>query len=162
MNDIPKLSSCLLAMVLLSACSPASGAEQTNDPAAALEQKPAPASPPSPQFRVLDANTLAVGLVKVHKRERMLTLPATVNMDHFAIEYALVTTSGKTHESLLATEALVLAGSDAQQAKWLPGIADGSTIAVVAWNEPGSVNPMTVKASAHCHALTGEIGRAHV
>jgi acyl-CoA dehydrogenase len=57
--------------------------------------------------------------------------------------------------TLLATEALVLAGTDAQQAKWLPGIATGSTIAVVAWNEPGSVNPMTVKASANGHALTG-------
>ncbi|MBC7522592.1 MAG: acyl-CoA/acyl-ACP dehydrogenase [Sandarakinorhabdus sp.] len=42
---------------------------------------------------------------------------------------------------LLATEALLIAGSDAQQAKWLPGIADGSIIAVPAWNEPGAVNP---------------------
>jgi alkylation response protein AidB-like acyl-CoA dehydrogenase len=49
---------------------------------------------------------------------------------------------------LLATEALVLAGSEAQQAKWLPGIADGSVIAVPAWNEPGAVNPngLAVKA----------------
>jgi len=42
---------------------------------------------------------------------------------------------------LLATEALVLAGTEAQQAKYLPGIADGSIIAVPAWNEPGAVNP---------------------
>ncbi|MEY2883172.1 MAG: hypothetical protein RL490_896 [Pseudomonadota bacterium] len=43
--------------------------------------------------------------------------------------------------TLLATEALLIAGSDAQQAKYLPGIADGSLIAVVAVNEPGAVNP---------------------
>lgn len=42
---------------------------------------------------------------------------------------------------LLATEALLIAGSAAQQATWLPRIADGSVIAVVAVNEPGAVNP---------------------
>ncbi len=52
--------------------------------------------------------------------------------------------------TLLATEALLIAGSDAQQAKWLPGIADGSIIAACAVNEPGAVNPvgLTVRAEA--------------
>lgn len=57
--------------------------------------------------------------------------------------------------TLLATEALVLAGSPEQQAKWLPGIASGETIACVAWNEPGAVNPATVKTVAKGGALTG-------
>lgn len=49
---------------------------------------------------------------------------------------------------LLATEALILAGTEAQQAKWLPGIADGSTIAVPAWNEPGAANPQALAVKA--------------
>ncbi|GGE15761.1 acyl-CoA dehydrogenase [Polymorphobacter glacialis] len=56
---------------------------------------------------------------------------------------------------LLATEALLLAGTEAQQAKWLPGIADGSVIAVPAWNEPGAVNPGVLAVSASGNALSG-------
>ncbi len=56
---------------------------------------------------------------------------------------------------LLATEALIVAGSAEQQAKWLPGIADGSVIAVVAWNEPGAVTPATVATRADGGTLTG-------
>jgi acyl-CoA dehydrogenase len=44
---------------------------------------------------------------------------------------------------LLATEALLIAGTQAQQAEYLPGIADGSRIAVCAVNEPGAPNPVT-------------------
>lgn len=57
--------------------------------------------------------------------------------------------------TLLATEALVLAGSPEQQARWLPGIASGETIACVAWSEPGAVNPATVKTQASGGNLTG-------
>ena len=56
---------------------------------------------------------------------------------------------------LLATEALILAGSDAQQAKWLPGIADGSVIAVPAWNEPGAANPGALSVKAEGGKLHG-------
>lgn len=57
--------------------------------------------------------------------------------------------------TLLATEALLIAGSEAQQAKYLPGIADGSIIAVAAVNEPGSVNPNASAIRATGDALTG-------
>ncbi|WP_164156983.1 acyl-CoA dehydrogenase family protein [Sandarakinorhabdus rubra] len=57
--------------------------------------------------------------------------------------------------TLLATEALVLAGTPEQKAKWLPGIASGKTIACVAWNEPGAVSPGTVRAIENRGALTG-------
>ncbi|OYU14509.1 MAG: acyl-CoA dehydrogenase [Alphaproteobacteria bacterium PA4] len=57
--------------------------------------------------------------------------------------------------TLLATEALLIAGSDAQQAKYLPGIADGSLIAVAAINEPGAVNPNASAIRANGNALTG-------
>lgn len=43
--------------------------------------------------------------------------------------------------TLMATEALLLAGTEAQQAKWLPGIADGSIIATVGWAEGDTASP---------------------
>lgn len=57
--------------------------------------------------------------------------------------------------TLLATEALILAGSPEQQAKYLPGIADGSLLAVTAVNEPGVPSPTTVKTRADGGRLTG-------
>jgi acyl-CoA dehydrogenase len=57
--------------------------------------------------------------------------------------------------TLLATEALLLGGSEAQQAKYLPGIADGSVIAVVAWSEPGAANPNALSIKAAGGKLTG-------
>ncbi len=56
---------------------------------------------------------------------------------------------------LLATEALLIAGSPAQQAKYLPGIADGSIIAVPAINEPGAVNPVALSITASGGKLHG-------
>ncbi|MDO9490296.1 MAG: acyl-CoA dehydrogenase family protein [Sphingomonadaceae bacterium] len=47
--------------------------------------------------------------------------------------------------TLMATEALLLAGSEAQQAKWLPGIADGSVIATVGWAEGDNASPATTR-----------------
>ncbi len=57
--------------------------------------------------------------------------------------------------TLLATEALLIAGSAAQQAKYFPGIADGSIIAVPAWNEPGSVTPASLAIVASGGTLSG-------
>ncbi len=56
---------------------------------------------------------------------------------------------------LLATEALVLAGSEAQRARWLPGIADGSIIAVPAWSGKGGVTPARVAVRVESRGLTG-------
>ena len=57
--------------------------------------------------------------------------------------------------TLLATEALLIAGTAVQQAKYFPGIADGSVIAVPAWNEPGAITPATVAISVSNGTLTG-------
>jgi acyl-CoA dehydrogenase len=57
--------------------------------------------------------------------------------------------------TLLATEALLTAGNEAQHAKYFPGIADGSIIAVPAWNEPGAVTPATVAITASGGKLNG-------
>ncbi len=47
--------------------------------------------------------------------------------------------------TLMATEALLLAGSEAQQARWLPGIADGSVIATIGWAEGDAASPATTR-----------------
>ncbi|MCA3255285.1 MAG: acyl-CoA/acyl-ACP dehydrogenase, partial [Alphaproteobacteria bacterium] len=58
--------------------------------------------------------------------------------------------------TLTATEALLLAGTDAQKAKWLPGIADGSVIACVAWAEGDAASPASTRAvTAAGGKLTG-------
>jgi acyl-CoA dehydrogenase len=53
-----------------------------------------------------------------------------------------------TSSVLLATEALLIAGTDAQKAKWLPKLADGSAIGAVALAEgsaaPGTRSALTV------------------
>lgn len=56
---------------------------------------------------------------------------------------------------LLATEALLIAGSDEQQARLFPALASGETVAVIAWNEPGSVSPLSVRTTVDGHKLTG-------
>jgi hypothetical protein len=44
-----------------------------------------------------------IGEIQLDKAEKSVTFPATVNMNKGLLEYLLVRTSGKTHESLLRT-----------------------------------------------------------
>lgn len=46
--------------------------------------------------------------------------------------------------TMLFTEALLIAGSRAQQERWLPGIADGSVIGCVGWGEERSQIPTSM------------------
>jgi hypothetical protein len=46
-----------------------------------------------------------IGRVRLDKQSRSIAFPAVVNMTEAAIEYAIVTKYGKTHESLLRTDA---------------------------------------------------------
>src|SRR2546421_11149342 len=46
-----------------------------------------------------------IGRVRVSKVEGTVTIPVEVNMREGAIEYLLVTTTGKTHESVFRTDA---------------------------------------------------------
>jgi hypothetical protein len=50
-------------------------------------------------------NRFRIGTVKFDSARRTVTVPATVNMETGAIEYALVTETGKVHEALFATAA---------------------------------------------------------
>ena len=56
----------------------------------------------------------------------------------------------------LAVEALLLAGSEAQKAKWLPAIATGAAIGTLALFEgPGNPSPKTIKLTAANGVLNG-------
>lgn len=71
----------------------------------------APLLPPSAAgtnrvpFRRLDDGSLQIGKVRLDPRQRTVSFPALVNMNEGIIEYLLVSTLGKTHESLFRTEA---------------------------------------------------------
>jgi hypothetical protein len=49
------------------------------------------------------SNTFQIGLVEFDKEKRTVTFPASICLRDQIIEYALVTTHGKTYESLLTT-----------------------------------------------------------
>jgi len=53
----------------------------------------------------LGPGLFGLGLVRVDQRERLVSFPAMINMKEGPVEYLLVATTGKTHESLLRTEA---------------------------------------------------------
>lgn len=59
----------------------------------------------SPPVKDLGEGTLQIGLVTVNAPQRTLKFPVKINMTEGMVEYLIVTTKGKTHESLLSTEA---------------------------------------------------------
>jgi hypothetical protein len=83
-------------------------------PAAARDQAPVePESPPAPAPEAapakpaverLDATRYRVGGVTLDQKTREIRFPAVVNMTEGLLEYALVRSHGKLHESLLATD----------------------------------------------------------
>ena len=102
-----------LALVTLPAEVPATS-PGTNAPVAALMR--------AAKIIPTGTNTFVVGKVTVDKASRTVRIPAVVNMREQVIEYALVTQSGKTHESLFATEA---SPTDVHVAALLVGLAPG-------------------------------------
>lgn len=56
--------------------------------------------------------------------------------------------------TLLATEALLLAGSPEQQAKWLGGFADGSLVGCTGWGEGTAHSPAAATAKVHGDRIT--------
>ena len=96
------------------------GAEQNVDAAGKYHKEPGPPSAPLSEKDQKEAeaklrDTLKVerdgpgrfriGEVIVDSERRVVTFPATVNMDAGNIEYAVVTETGKVHEALLKTAA---------------------------------------------------------
>ena len=78
--------------------------------ATSLAQEPLAPSYPSavstnlhPRF--IAPGVLELGLVRLDQNRRSATIPAFVNLKEGVIEYFLVTSWGKTHESVLRTDA---------------------------------------------------------
>ncbi len=75
----------------------------------AFAQGPPPPNPPSGKppdkspLRKTGDVTYEIGGVRLNSATREVRVPCLVNMNEGVIEYALVTESGKTHESLLKT-----------------------------------------------------------
>lgn len=70
------------------------------------EPEPDPAARLAELGAAVDGQKLRLGDVEIDRVARTLSFPAKINALDGAIEYALVTSKGKTHESLLVTEAL--------------------------------------------------------
>lgn len=65
---------------------------------------PTAADLPAPRVQKQEDGTLLIGRVTVDPKERTISFPAAVNAHTGLIEYALVTKTGKVHESLLNTD----------------------------------------------------------
>ncbi len=96
------------------------------------EEKP----PMPPAIREISPGVLQVGGVKLEKVARRVSFPAKLNMNEGPLEYMLVTTMGKTHESVLRTDiephhlqiAMLLLGAKGMQAAPLTNAPSGGPI----------------------------------
>lgn len=82
---------------------PAAPAAELAAPSPPAPGTPAPAER-APLLEKLGSGQYRLGGILVDQAQRSLTFPAQVNMDHGMLEYLLVHSRGKTHESLLRTE----------------------------------------------------------
>ncbi|NBV25280.1 MAG: hypothetical protein EBS05_25620 [Proteobacteria bacterium] len=102
-------------------------------PLSLAEDKPAP----PPAIREVSPGMFQVGTVKLDKAARRVSFPARLNMTNGPLEYLLVTTMGKTHESILVTDiaphhlqvAMLLLGAKGSQAAPLTNAPSGGPIA---------------------------------
>jgi hypothetical protein len=68
------------------------------------KEKPA-ISATTTTIKQLSADLFQIGEVQINKKTRAITFPGRLNMREGLLEYLLVSTEGKKHESLLLTEA---------------------------------------------------------
>ncbi|MGA3181980.1 MAG: YdjY domain-containing protein [Verrucomicrobiota bacterium] len=101
-----------MPQVLLALCLAAMTAGAQGAPAAASPSAPAPLPVESSiavlsnsPVQMLAPDIFQVGKVTLDKKQRAVSFPAWLNKDQGLMEYFLVTTYGKTHESILKTEA---------------------------------------------------------
>ncbi len=108
----------LLGLVLRAQPPPASAPATNNTPAARgaeagfdpFERAMLPADPASPEvksnmpIREISPGIFALGEVRIDRAQRTVSFPARLNLDQGPMEYFLVTSWGKTHESILQTD----------------------------------------------------------
>jgi hypothetical protein len=63
------------------------------------------AQPTNPPLRQIGPDTFQLGTVRFDKAQKTVQFPAQINLNDGLIEYLLVTSRGKTYESLLKTDA---------------------------------------------------------
>jgi hypothetical protein len=86
---------------------PARGDSAGFDP---FERAMMPADPASPEvksnmpIREISPGIFALGEVRIDQEQRAVSFPARLNLDQGPMEYFLVTSWGKTHESILKTD----------------------------------------------------------
>jgi hypothetical protein len=59
----------------------------------------------NPPVRLVRPGLFEIGQVRLDEQQRSVSFPAALNLNQGPMEYLLVTVSGKTHESILRTEA---------------------------------------------------------
>ena len=103
-----------VGLLLLPAVSLIVSARQDPPPATNSQPKQASGSqhvessmtvPTNNSVHVVEPGIFEVGRVRLDQRRRSVTLPATLNKSQGLMEYFLVTTYGKTHESILKSQA---------------------------------------------------------
>ncbi|MEQ2007059.1 MAG: YdjY domain-containing protein [Limisphaerales bacterium] len=105
-------------------------------PAQLPSKLPAAKPPAPPVIREVSPGVFQVGGVKLEKEARRASFPAKLNMTEGPLEYLLVTTIGKTHESILTTDiepqhlqvAMLLLGAKGMQAAALTNPPPGGPI----------------------------------
>jgi hypothetical protein len=91
-----------------------------------------------------------LGRVRLDKKRRCISFPAALNMNEALVEYLVVTSTGKTHESLLKTEAepyhihtaMLLLGAAGSQGRPFPedkkAPLPGDKVRIeISWDEKG-------------------------
>ncbi|NTU43497.1 MAG: hypothetical protein HGA78_10725, partial [Nitrospirales bacterium] len=58
---------------------------------------------PTPAVKKVSPGVFSIGDITINKEKKSVSFPAQINMDKGLLEYLLVRTGGKTHESLLRT-----------------------------------------------------------
>ncbi|MBK1828332.1 YdjY domain-containing protein [Haloferula rosea] len=79
--------------------------ETAPDPAPEDPEKPPNAQPAEPNVIPLGGDRFKIGTIEFDKAKRTITIPASVLMREGAVEYLLVTRTGKVHESVFVTDA---------------------------------------------------------
>ena len=100
--------------------------------------------PALPSIREVSPGVFQVGGVKLEKAARRVSFPAKLNMTNGPLEYLLVTTAGKTHESVLTTDiepqhlqvAMLLLGAQGMAAAALTNAPAGGPITQGAVRNP--------------------------
>ncbi|MHC1768981.1 MAG: YdjY domain-containing protein [Verrucomicrobiia bacterium] len=99
------LASLVLSMASAAGDGPAASSAPANASVVRVPELALPTNAANPVLWPLEGDLFAVGTVRLNKAKRAIQFPAVVNMTEGLVEYAVVHTSGKVHESVLKTEA---------------------------------------------------------